>query len=305
MFTESTKPTQGPMPCTMRVERASLSAQATPRRGPFEVSGSKVMSVTVARWRPANLPEKKRLKTPRNLAPPQLGTLSVTVKFDPLSAPGKNVTVTIDGPTTLVGKTDANGVTLFENIPIGFYTVSAVYSQPDPLVDLAMANVGKEDWAYSKAKDTHPVNSNKCNLFVYDQGKAAGRTMPLHSYFSKRALGYKNVPLLAGQWADPKTSIASWSIVTSPEPGDIIAWSHKYLDASGHVGIVGYPEQNSSTGGNVSPASTTVVSVSMKRTVITAEDDKILHGPYKFWHFYDEGNADEIANISFRRYSTK
>lgn len=98
----------------------------------------------------------------------------------------------------------------------------------------ARSKVGSTDWAYAKEKGNFGKNTNKCNQFVYDVIVEAGvnppPTVPRYIIFSR--------PPTAGEWADPNTAIAGWSVVTSPQPGDVIAEAHNYSDATGHVGIV-------------------------------------------------------------------
>ncbi|HEB1608483.1 TPA: CHAP domain-containing protein [Escherichia albertii] len=44
--------------------------------------------------------------------------------------------------------------------------------------------------------------------------------------------------MTAGTWADTTKEIPGFDIVTQPKPGDIVAISHEYADATGHVAIV-------------------------------------------------------------------
>jgi len=74
----------------------------------------------------------------------------------------------------------------------------------------------------------------KCNLFVYDVTTSAGASpglpnQPGSSDWLRGARGGR--PPTAGQWADPNFAIPGWSVVGSPEPGDVAS-------SGRHVGIV-------------------------------------------------------------------
>ena len=99
---------------------------------------------------------------------------------------------------------------------------------------VARSRVGSQDWRYDKEKDGFPKNTNKCNQFVYDVMVEAGvkppPVVPKYLVFSR--------PPTAGEWADPSVKIEGWTVVSEPQPGDVIAEAHQYSDATGHVGIV-------------------------------------------------------------------
>lgn len=91
-------------------------------------------------------------------------------------------------------------------------------------------------WAYDVAKDDFPVNSNKCNKFVYDVIKEAG----LDAYVTIR--GAKRAPL-AAEWADKNTYIPNWRVLSTdekPAKGDVAAYplSSGGSSYSGHTGFI-------------------------------------------------------------------
>lgn len=45
-------------------------------------------------------------------------------------------------------------------------------------------------------------------------------------------------PPTAGTFGNPNANIPGWEIVSSPQPGNIVAQQRAYSDASGHVGII-------------------------------------------------------------------
>jgi RHS repeat-associated protein len=94
--------------------------------------------------------------------------------------------------------------------------------------------VGSQDWSYEGTKSNFGEGTNKCNLFAYDVTTEAGAGPGLPN----KMLGFKSSPPTAGQWADPNYKIKGWKIVSSPRRGDVAAFSYKYSDASGHVGIM-------------------------------------------------------------------
>jgi hypothetical protein len=65
-------------------------------------------------------------------------------------------------------------------------------------------------------------------------------------------------------------------VVTDPQPGDVIAWSKAYADASGHMGILGYPEDGAGSV-DVGPATSAALDVEMRRLTISAAHDEVLN----------------------------
>ena len=109
-------------------------------------------------------------------------------------------------------------------------------SRGDNIADTAKKYEGSTDWAFAKRKDNFPPNTNKCNKFVYDVTKEAGAPATVIGSDGKPR------PPLAGEWADPKTKIANWSVVgnnQSPQPGDVAAYKLAgNASYTGHSGIV-------------------------------------------------------------------
>lgn len=102
------------------------------------------------------------------------------------------------------------------------------------IVRAAKAKVGSKAWAYATAKDDFDANTNKCNQFVYDIMVEAN-VSPLPEV-SKRIFWSR--PPLAREWATASVEIKGWTVVSDPQPGDVVAEAHNYADATGHVGIV-------------------------------------------------------------------
>jgi hypothetical protein len=109
-------------------------------------------------------------------------------------------------------------------------------STPDRIAATAKKYDGSTDWAFDKRKDNFPAGTNKCNKFVYDVTKEAG-AQPI-------VIGSdgKPRPPLAGEWADPRTSIPGWRVLgpnETPRPGDVAAYKLPgNRDFTGHSGIV-------------------------------------------------------------------
>lgn len=106
-------------------------------------------------------------------------------------------------------------------------------AQSIKIAQVAKSKVGSSDWKYSEERGDFPKNTNKCNLFVYEVAVAAGATPPTVPRYV-----IFNRPPTAGEWATPSVSINGWTVVTDPQPGDVVAEAHNYADATGHVGIV-------------------------------------------------------------------
>ena len=102
-------------------------------------------------------------------------------------------------------------------------------------------------YAYSGTHYPGP-NTNKCNTFVGDVLSDSG-VQP------KRWFGLRG-PISAGDWADPMKEISHFPIVNDPRPGDIVAISHHYSDASGHVAVVEVPGKSTIGAGGVGVHST-------------------------------------------------
>ncbi len=139
---------------------------------------------------------------------------------------------------------DSNGEFIYTDGGLHGRAKSATIS--DKMVSIAWSHLGSLDWEYGRYRSwTFPKNSNKCNLFVAEVANAAGAIVPMNFHTTWR-FAY---PPLAREWADPKVAIPGWKVVSTPQPGDIVAEQIDYDDgaASGHVGIVLGPGQTIST----------------------------------------------------------
>ncbi|RZJ56823.1 MAG: hypothetical protein EON49_17115, partial [Acidovorax sp.] len=98
---------------------------------------------------------------------------------------------------------------------------------------LSQAEALNNDSRYATSQPSRPgPNTNKCNFFVDDVLESTG-VAP-----RRNILG---MPISAGTWADPKAVIPNFPVVSNPQAGDVVAVSHRYADASGHVAIVKVP----------------------------------------------------------------
>ena len=79
--------------------------------------------------------------------------LSVEVVYNPLTAPIKNVEVTIKGPLTQTITTDATGIAKFVDLPPGVYNITAHYVGIHKLVVKAQPLVGRGDWDCAARSD--------------------------------------------------------------------------------------------------------------------------------------------------------
>jgi hypothetical protein len=176
--------------------------------------------------------------------------LTVVVRWTPWDAPVKGATVKIEGPVSSQAITDDQGIAEFPDIPSGGYVIEASLNSGYPLADAARRHIGSMDWEYASSRPPYPAGANKCNLFVYETAKGAGYSVPKRTRRSLRQW-LKEVwyPPLAGEWATPDTDIGNWKMVDDPQPGDVIAERiEDYDDATGHMGIISYPDPS---GGSV------------------------------------------------------
>ncbi|MEM0571856.1 RHS repeat-associated core domain-containing protein, partial [Salmonella enterica] len=90
-------------------------------------------------------------------------------------------------------------------------------------------------------------HTNKCNLFVSDVLKKADVKPPERD---KKWLFFGGGPITAGTWADTTKDIPGFEIVNQPRPGDVVAISYDYSDATGHVAIVSDSNETIGAGGN-------------------------------------------------------
>ena len=233
--------------------------------------------------------------------------LSVKVAYAPVPAPVTKANVTVKGPVTQAQSTDSAGVAKFVDLPAGTYAITASYTETNALVDLAKSKVGSTDWAYSKERQVgslgkFPAGSNKCNLFVYEMVTGAGYSVPTKIHTRRLHMGSYQIPPNAGDWASPTGSVGTSEVIASPEPGDVVAWSHpEWTDATGHVAIISYPEDAKQQSKNLAPGDNVAIDLQMRRRVIGANQFTVDEDDHHFWHYYDENNTAETALILFRR----
>jgi len=221
-------------------------------------------------------------------------TLSVTVYYTPLSAPIEGAEVALAGPQTLTETTDAAGIAMFENLEPGLYSVSASYRTGNALVEAAQGQIGETTWGYREDRPPYGAGTNKCNLFVFEMANSVGFSVPRRERFSLSQLRTVWYPPLAGEWAGTD-SIGSWQQTSSPEPGDTIAQAINYADASGHVGIVGYPEQIESIQAEVVEGQANESHVDLHRRTISAGGTEVL---YNDWGY----RTNQLGRTVFKRY---
>ncbi|ECG1481049.1 type IV secretion protein Rhs, partial [Salmonella enterica subsp. enterica] len=90
-------------------------------------------------------------------------------------------------------------------------------------------------------------HTNKCNLFVSDVLKKADVEPPERD---RKWLFFGGGPITAGTWADTNKDIPGFDIVSQPRPGDVVAISYDYSDATGHVAIVSDSDETIGAGEN-------------------------------------------------------
>jgi len=128
----------------------------------------------------------------------------------------------LDGGWNRFGYVGGDPLSFFD--PMGLCSCTNVLSQAEAL---------NNDSRYATSQPSRPgPNTNKCNFFVDDVLESTG-VAP-----RRNILG---MPISAGTWADPKAVIPNFPVVSNPQPGDVVAVSHRYADASGHVAIVKVP----------------------------------------------------------------
>ncbi len=237
--------------------------------------------------------------------------LTVSVRYDPIDAPVEKATVNIKGPMKKTLMTDADGLAVFTELPPGDYEITTTYNNKHPLVDFARRHNLSKDWAVSTERQidplaTYPIGSNKCNLFVYEMVTGASYTVAPKIHEQKIFGITVNTVLVApnaGDWASPTTTVGTSIVVATPKPGDVIAWSHGYSDATGHVGIVTYPQPSTPQTKKLAPGDDIKVDLKMRRQTISAHSDEVTEDTYTFWHYYDEKKTSETSKIIFRRLS--
>ena len=222
-------------------------------------------------------------------------SLTVWVRYTPQPEPIAGATVTIDGPQASTARTDARGAARFDGIAPGLYAVNAEYDTDNALVEEAMRHRGSTDWGYRADRPPYGPDTNKCNLFVYEVANAAGFTVPKRERFSWSRMSDVWYPPLAGEWAG-SGNVGSWRTVSSPKPGDSIAQAIDYSDATGHVGIVAYPEQIQSVQADVEEGQDNEAEVELHRRTISAGGTHVL---YNDWGY----RPKQLGKTRFKRYS--
>jgi hypothetical protein len=137
-------------------------------------------------------------------------------------------------------------------------------SANDSIVPVARSYRNNTSWAFSANRPPYGKNTNKCNLFVYEILNEAGASVSmktrdrgfLKGLFSER---YVKHPPLAGQWANPGVSIPGWRVVSTPQPGDVVAEASQGNNYTGHVGIVSEVNNGGQNGKTVSASHDKVV----------------------------------------------
>jgi hypothetical protein len=142
-------------------------------------------------------------------------------------------------------------------------------------------------------------------LFVYETTIGTGYSVTPKPHTKLWGWGTTvDLPPNAGDWASTSAPYFPKStIVSTPEPGDIVAWSHDYSDATGHVAIVSYPAPSTPQSQGLAPGDDVSVDITMRRQVIGANELLVDEDTTHFWHYYDEGNSAETSKIVFRRLS--
>jgi len=253
-------------------------------------------------------PKPKNGKAPgaaKQPCPCSKATLTVTVRYEPVDAPVKTASVTITGPITKTLTTDATGLAKFADLPSGSYTITSKYVGRHALVDQARSYIGNTDWATDKERPPLPRNTRKCDQFVYEITTGAGYAVPQKPHDRKKfgiSFGTVMLPSNAGDWADAASAIITFSSVPAPEPGDIVAYSNPhYTDATGHVGIHTYPKDSKPDSVTLAPGADVGAKQIIRRQTVSAADLSVVENDKIFWHYYDEGAAEETARIIFRR----
>lgn len=223
------------------------------------------------------------VKSPVQPCAKKLASLDVKVMYTPYPSPVKGATVELIGPTPKTAITAASGLVKFTDLEPGAYEIKVSYTKKHPVVDKALESVGNTTWAVNADRSPYPSGANKCNLFVYEMARAAEYDVPQRTRWSWSKLSNVWYPPLAGEWANNSQSVGSWAPVTEgeAEPGDMVAESVSYSNATGHVGVVSYPKPNSKTK-TLSEGEHANDEVTMERQVISAGSDEILNNDY-FW----------------------
>lgn len=99
------------------------------------------------------------------------------------------------------------------------------------------SDVGKQDWAYDRARGVTGAGKNKCTAYVDEKVRDTGIKAPNRPGAGKRS--YPNAGLLG----DSSKNIARTSVTTTPLMGDTVAWKNDtFTDATGHAAFYMPPE---------------------------------------------------------------
>ncbi|MDO5604129.1 MAG: hypothetical protein Q4G25_03105 [Paracoccus sp. (in: a-proteobacteria)] len=211
---------------------------------------------------------------------------------------GGEVAIVLQGPaerTEIV----TTGTHTFKDLPCGTYQIGVAVLRNNPLVDKALKHVGMSRWSYANSIDSLdgklslPRNTNKCNFFIYDMVQQTYGQAPVYSYARGASWSpiRKTVPALAESWARSDNTATDptpgWRNIgykfsggTPVPPGAILGIAARYADASGHVGIISYPDDVGVVallaGGQVT------VPVIMPGKTISAAEDVVRHNNWGF-----------------------
>ena len=211
---------------------------------------------------------------------------------------GGEITVRVSGPEMREEKTESGSI-VFADLPCGDYTVDAIFTGTEKLAERARKEIGKTRWNYVPeitsldGKLSLPAKTNKCNFFVYDMIQQTYGSAPTYTYARRFTLGMwtRTVPDLAGSWAEHDNSASDktegWENVsykgarpTPVKPGSVLGIAASYSDATGHVGIISYPDPGQAQA-TVAGAKHEVTVVMQGKTV-SADGRSIVEG---FWGF--------------------
>jgi hypothetical protein len=153
------------------------------------------------------------------------------------------------------------------------------------IVEKAKAAINSVAWSAPASNGAFGPGTNKCMLFVHDMAVAAGADPG-----TPRGWRHPSPPM-AGDWANPNYHIPGWRPLVdreTPMPGDVVAQSAGYADASGHVMLVGpagdggiYTFIGTDDGPGIDPQGR-VLQIPFKRSIVS---ESVSHGPEVFRRF--------------------
>lgn len=217
---------------------------------------------------------------------------------------GGEVTVKISGPIRREETTNTGEVT-FSNIPCGHYMIETLFTGTDALVERALLEVGSRRWAFRKkvksfdGKMSMRSGTNKCNFFVYDMIEQVYGSSPAYTYARRLSWlrGDNTVPALARHWAEEDNSESDptpeWHNIqfrngrNPVSPGSILAIESESALASGHVGIIAYPENGQGLAQVTNACHHTVVI--MQGRTISANSEQVVNNDWGFRTSVNDG----------------